>query len=556
MNRQHKGEEATPVRVGLLLTDRRVPEWIYRLVAGLVESPQLELVLAVDEVPTDRPSLPRRLLEQRRHLMYRLYSRLDHYLFLDRPDAFRPRSLDALLEGVPGLRVEPLRSRFSDRYREEDLERIREHRLDVALRFGKRILRGGVLRVARHGVWSYHHGDNRVNRGGPPGFWEVLEGWPTTGVTLQVLEEELDGGRVLARGVHSTYPLSVRRNRNRVYLKGIPLAQRALEELAQDGQLPEADSDDPPTPYDRPLYRKPANGVTVRLLAGLMRRGVAQKVRDRIHPKRWFLAYAFGAGEVPPPLHRFRELHAPRGRSWADPFPVRSDDGLYLFHEEYRHPEGRGVIVARRATGDGGWEDPETVLERPYHLSYPFVFPYRGEWYMMPETGANRTVELYRARRFPGDWDRDRVLLKDLRAVDATLVEVEGTWWMFVNVASPDAHDAHDELHLFWAPEPFGPWAPHRRNPVKVDCRSARSAGRPFWSGGALHRPAQDGSRRYGWAVSFQRVDRLDRDGFVETEVGRIEPRWRPGLLATHTYNRTGDLVVVDAMGRRRGRRP
>ena len=38
--------------------------------------------------------------------------------------------------------------------------------------------------------------------------------------------------------------------------------------------------------------------------------------------------------------------------------------------------------------------------------------------------------------------------------------------------------------HVFHADSPFGPFTPHRRNPVKSDVRSARPAGKLFtWNG-------------------------------------------------------------------------
>jgi len=87
-------------------------------------------------------------------------------------------------------------------------KRIRSYHLDVLVRLGFRILRGGILQAARYGVWSYHHGDNKVNRGGPPGFWEVLEGHAVTGSILQRLNDELDNGTVLCRSFSATDPLS------------------------------------------------------------------------------------------------------------------------------------------------------------------------------------------------------------------------------------------------------------------------------------------------------------------------------------------------------------
>ena len=191
---------------------------------------------------------------------------------------------------------------------------------------------------------------------------------------------------------------------------------------------------------------------------------------------------------------------------------------------------------------------PRKVLEREYHLSYPFVFEWNGAYYMMPETAANKTVELYRAKSFPFVWQLEKVLMTDVRAKDATLAEINGTWWMFVSIAE---HSIPDELYLFSAPSPLGPWTPHHRNPVKSDVRGSRPAGALFEWNGEVYRPAQDSSGRYGYAISINRVTQLDHDEFQETQVSNILPNWEKDLLATHTISIVEDLTVVDCLMKR-----
>ena len=53
---------------------------------------------------------------------------------------------------MPVVRVTPIKKKFSDYFTPEDVQRVRDHDLDVVLRFGFRILRGDALKVARHGV--------------------------------------------------------------------------------------------------------------------------------------------------------------------------------------------------------------------------------------------------------------------------------------------------------------------------------------------------------------------------------------------------------------------
>ena len=250
-----------PLRVSLLLDGWSVPAWVHAVVADIESAPHADVVLVVlrhDSGP--KPGRLSRLWQRRAHLLYELYARLDRKLFPARPDAFERVSLADLLEGRPTMRVAPETSRFSDYFPREALEQIRSHDLDVALRFGFRILRGGVLGVARHGVWSSHHDDNRVIRGGPPGFWEVMEGHDVTGSVLQVLTERLDAGEVLYRSWSPTHRRSVNRNKNHVYWKSAAFVTRKLRHLAETGSaFGDGGCREGYAPYGGRLYRKPTN---------------------------------------------------------------------------------------------------------------------------------------------------------------------------------------------------------------------------------------------------------------------------------------------------------
>ncbi len=170
------------------------------------------------------------------------------------------------------------------------------------------------------------------------------------------------------------------------------------------------------------------------------------------------------------------------------------------------------------------------VLEEAHHLSYPFVFEREGSVWMVPESSAAGTVDLYRATRFPGGWVKEATLLSGVVASDATLVEHHGRWWIFATVrdagldAPAGAGSFHDALHLWSAPDFRGPYTPHPANPVLVDPSLARPAGRIVARGGRLIRPIQDCATGYGRALMLARIDRLDREGYAQTVIGRIEP--------------------------------
>ncbi len=542
-----------PLRIGLLLDSFVQRTWIHQVISEIQSSGFAEVVVVIKNEASESQESPGRLKSywrNRAFLLYALYGKIDERRVKVTPDAFEPVDLKPLLGETPVIPVTPQMKKYSDWFPEDALKQIREYDLDVALSFGFRILKGEALNIARHGVWSFHHGDNLVNRGGPAGFWEVMEGLPVTGSILQILTEDLDNGRVIYRSWSPTADrLSVKANRNNLYWKSAAFVIRKLRELA-DGVPVVPPENDLYRPYSNRLYRMPTNRELLPRLSRMAAKYVAGKFQAALNDDQWALAYRFRSGpeDANNTLYRFKNLLPPKDRFWADPFAVKVGEQYYVFIEEYPYQQAKGHISVIELDRKGVVSGPRKVLEREYHLSYPFVFEWKGEWYMLPETAANKTIELYRAKSFPYVWQPEKVLMTDVRAKDATLAEIDGTWWMFVSLAE---HSIPDELYLFSAPSPLGPWTPHRRNPVKSDVRGSRPAGALFEWKGEVYRPAQDSSGRYGYAISINRVTQLDHEQFREEQVSSILPNWRERLLATHTIAIAGDLTVVDCLIKR-----
>ena len=241
------------------------------------------------------------------------------------------------------------------------------------------------------------------------------------------------------------------------------------------------------------------------------------------------------------------EVPSPKDRFYADPFLWLDAAGQYhLFFEDLPYATNRGVIshVTLDPVSKSWNAPPQVVLERPYHLSYPFLFEHEGEIFMIPETSENRTIEVYRAAPFPTGWAHHATLMENIEAADTTLYHEAGIWWLFTNIALGSGPN-WDELHLFHGPSPFGPWQAHPANPIVSDCRRARMAGNIVRdSSGRLIRPAQNCEREYGAALCFCEITELSPLKYAETPIlVKDAPSARSGL---HTWNRTGDVTVVD----------
>ncbi|GLS44514.1 hypothetical protein GCM10007884_25020 [Methylobacterium brachythecii] len=258
------------------------------------------------------------------------------------------------------------------------------------------------------------------------------------------------------------------------------------------------------------------------------------------------------------PTNGWNDLPDDGSRFYADPFPIDHNGSTILFVEDYEYSRSKAVISAVAFDSDGPIGVPVPVLDEPYHLSYPFVFAQGGDYWMIPESCAAGTVDLYRAHQFPGGWVKEATLLSGLMASDATLVEHSGCWWMLATVREtvPEAGDLaprgsfSDTLHVWSAPDFRGPWTPHARNPVLIDIASARSAGRIVSRGSKLIRPVQDCRRGYGAALALARIDRLDDGGYAQTVEAQLEPglAWAGSCL--HTLNRSSAYEFIDGAGR------
>jgi hypothetical protein len=546
-----------PLRVGLLVDSMTQPAWVERALRRVIDTGVGELVLVVRNAsPSKAPPGRSRLAtwwKNRKYLLHAAYQRIDSAGFAWKPDPFAPVDLSSTLKGVQVMDVVPEEKGVSDIIAARDIEAIRSARLDVLVRLGFRILRGEILNVARFGVWSYHHGDNQRYRGGPPCFWEVMEGDPITGTILQRLTESLDDGEVLYRSWGATNVLSVARSSPQIYWKSAEFLARAMRN-AQLGIRPNR-LEKEPSPYGQRLYVAPTNSEMAAGLARLAFRRTRAKMQSLVSVEQWFLAYRYTAGlpdeNREPDLSpfRFRPIYPPNDRFWADPFLFRSGGATYVVFEDYSYSTKRGVISMLEIGPKGPVGTAQVVLSCDYHLSYPFVFDWRGSTFMIPETADAKRVEVYRLAKAPHEWTLEAVPLQGSSFTDCTLCEIGDRWWMFANTADEGA-SFWDELHLFHAPSPLGPWTPHRLNPVVSDVRTARPAGTLFQRGGAWYRPSQDSARGYGSATNIQRIVRLTPDEYEEVTVGKLLPEWQPGLTGVHTVNALGGLTLIDARRR------
>jgi len=532
-----------------MLDSLQVPAWIAAVLGDLQDTSAAELATLVVTRPAStagtHPEYPRpnplRIAEFYRYLDYRVFQPSSDALSVVDLHA---RTSCEILEVTPVDRDR----RFA--LTDDDARRLRQQRLDVLLVFASGVPAASVARSARHGVWYFLDHERLFDRRPPMGFWEVLDRQAMTQCLL--VQQASTSEPVVIHEYHGPTNLrSIRLSRNDLLWKSVPFVSRSLANLQRHGAVHRI-----PGVRARPqeLLGPPVRNIGV--VAPILRhvgRFLQNRHYERHHIEQWAILAKFSA--APDAIeHRFQEyrlLEPAQDRFWADPFPVHEAGRYFLFFEEFLYAENKGHLSVAEIGPQGLLEPPRVLLRRAAHLSYPFVFRWQDRWYLIPESQEENRIDLYQFDQFPYTVRYHSTLMSGLKAADATLFEHQGRWWMMVAVATPGTMN-FDELCLFLADSPLGPWTEHPGNPIKSDVRGARPAGRVFVRNGRLFRPSQDSSRRYGYAMRLQEIKVLTEDAYVEEEVDAILPDWSPEVIATHTFNFAGQLTVIDAQRRRR----
>lgn len=125
---------------------------------------------------------------------------------------------------------------------------------------------------------------------------------------------------------------------------------------------------------------------------------------------------ALGAGP-------YTMLPGREGWCFADPLLCHRGGKRWLFAEAMDLSTGKGRLEVCELHDDGSIDGWRVALEEDFHLSFPMVFDWNGEVWMIPETGHDHSLRLYRCRVFPTKWELVQRFATDEELCDAILVD-------------------------------------------------------------------------------------------------------------------------------------
>lgn len=451
---------------------------------------------------------------------------------------------DIDLLDVPTIKVNPIisKSGLIYRYSEYDLSQIKSQKLDLLIRGGSGILKGDILNVCKNGIISFHHGNNEIYRGSPPGFWEVMNRQNSTGFIIQILKEELDAGDVIFKGcipTSSIYSL----NRARLYLKANVFMHFAIENIVNGKKL----HVQPKKPYDRDLFKVPSITTQLKYLKKTFIYFLKKRVRKLRNKKyQWGIAFQFINDWRDSVLWKSKKIINPKNRFLADPFLLSYKNKDYCFVEDYDFKKNKGSISVIEINKDNTTE-PSVVLEEDFHLSYPYIFEHDNEIYMCPETHQANEIRLYKSVDFPNKWEFVKVLLSNVSAVDTNIFKLDNKWWMLTNIDSSNSGEYCSELHLFYSNTLFSDnWNPHPMNPIIFDSEKARNGGFIVDSGDFYRIYQKQGWDNYGESFGVSKITEINETNYAEVSEFEVSPLFFKNINGTHTYNYNNGIIVID----------
>lgn len=194
----------------------------------------------------------------------------------------------------------------------------------------------------------------------------------------------------------------------------------------------------------------------------------------------------------------------------ADPFILYKDPTFYMFFEVLDKSSNKGVIGLATSEDGDKWNYDRIVLNEKFHLSYPYVFKYNNEFYMIPESSESKKVLLYKAKNFPYDWSVVSELIEG-SFVDCSVFNYNNRWWMFGG--------KRGRLHLFFSDKIDGNWREHPSSPIiSNNSCITRPGGRVIENNNILYRYAQDGNPNYGSALRIIKIKKISETEYEEEE--------------------------------------
>lgn len=223
--------------------------------------------------------------------------------------------------------------------------------------------------------------------------------------------------------------------------------------------------------------------------------------------------FSFSANNIQNPVLTSKDVTDVPAGFVADPFLIHRNNKYFLFFEVLNEQNNQGDIGLATSNDGYNWSYNKIVLDEPFHLSYPYVFEWKGEYYMIPETHEAKEVRLYKTNDFPYNWSLAKTLIEGDDFADNSIFYYNNTWWLFTQTFS--------DLRLYYSDNLLGPWVEHPKSPIiHGDMNISRPGGNVVVFDNRIIRYTQDDDPYYGNQVWAFEITNISKTTYEENKIG------------------------------------
>jgi hypothetical protein len=236
----------------------------------------------------------------------------------------------------------------------------------------------------------------------------------------------------------------------------------------------------------------------------------------------------------------------PPERFFADPYLIKVQDRNYIFVEDIDRRTGKGSISVLRLESDESFQIDRCLIEE-FHLSFPFIFFYKGSYYMIPETKEINEIRVYICEEFPSKWSYYKTLMQGVSAVDTQIFEFEGLWWLLTGM-SPLGHLGRmSDVVAFYSNNPLSTdWTPYDGLFIVRNSENGRNGGLNFSSGKKYRAGQRYGFDSYGEGLTLSIIDEISSLKYAERKTLQVTPLHKSSISGIHTLTANEDVTVID----------
>lgn len=527
------------LRFGILINNNYLKKWQIDAIRRLIlNHHKLELVIQNCENEDEKKSIWRKYLSK--NALWFIYEK-----FFLRKDELLSIDYSAEIQNVKLINVQTkLKGKYSQYFLDSDVKIIKAYNLDFILRFGFNIIRGDILKVAKHGIWSFHHDDEKVIRGGPPGLWEIYNNHEVNGILLQKLTDRLDGGLAIRKAFFPVINHSYTTHLNELLKYGVDLLEFAVNELVECNEF----IFQPIKNDEIKIYHNPTNIQMFILFIKLIMNRIIFNIHDLFFHEKWNIGIIqqninelLESKKIGSPVFN---KNLPRNHFFADPFIMKFQTDYHLYFENYSYKNRKGIISSARINKSNLiLYDIKTLIDKPYHLAFPSV-NFGKETSILAESSKTHSIISYILDENL-DTIKTEFQLADIDGIDTVKFEYNGQKWIF---CTRGKYGSNYHLFAYYFDQGKSEWISHKKNPIVSDARCARMAGNILKVDNQLYRVAQKNNKFYGEAIKLMKINVLKYDDFHETELFELNAKlfykYNSGI---HTLNYCDDLLIIDA---------